>query len=127
LSFAMATDRIHAREQRIRLASEAGPGTIFANTGYIASLGNGVSLGPTGKRLLLEARGQIVSVASEAGDMRVLEKKPGTRARFPVWSPDGKRFAFVSDRSGENEIWISNATGGGEPTQLTHGLQANPF
>lgn len=127
LSFAMDTDRIHAIEQRVRVASEVGPATIFNNGGSIGTLGNGIAFGPTGKRILLETRGQIISIASEAGDMRVLEKKPGTRARFPVWSPDGKRFAFVSDRTGENEIWVANATGGGEPTQLTNGLHANPF
>ena len=127
LSFDMDTDRIHSREQVARLAAEVGPATLWSNGGGISVLGNGIALGPTGKRILLEARGQIVSVAAENGDMRVLENKPGTRARFPVWSPDGKRFAFVSDRSGENEIWIGNATGGGEPTQLTHGLAANPF
>jgi tricorn protease len=127
LSFALDTDRVHAREQRIDLASQIGPGTVFAYGSNIAQLGNGIALGPTGKRILLEARGQIVSVASEAGDLRVLEKKPGTRARFPIWSPDGKRFAFLSDRSGENEIWIGNAAGGEQPTQLTHGLMANPF
>jgi tricorn protease len=127
LSFQMASDRVHQREQRVSLASQVGPASLYQNGNGIGPFGNGISLGPTGKRILLEARGQIVSVASTAGDMRILENKSGSRARFPVWAPDGKRFAFISDRTGENEIWIGDATGGIEPKQLTHGLQANPY
>jgi tricorn protease len=127
LNFQTDSDHIHEREQRVALATQIGPATMFTNGSGIGPLGNGFNLGPTGKRILLEARGQIVSIASAAGDMRVLEKKPGARARFPVWAPDGKRFAFVTDRTGENELWIGDAAGGSEPRQLTHGLAANPY
>ncbi|WP_394172172.1 S9 family peptidase [Guptibacillus hwajinpoensis] len=36
----------------------------------------------------------------------------------PRWSPDGKTLAFVSDRSGKNQIWLIS-TVGGEARQLT--------
>jgi eukaryotic-like serine/threonine-protein kinase len=43
----------------------------------------------------------------------------------PAFSPDGRKLAFVSERSGTREVWVSNADGT-EPVQLTSisGLQA---
>ena len=109
LSFELGSDRIHSREQRIGLAAMA----------------QSPSIGPSGKRIAVEARGQIVSVAAENGDMRVLENQPGARAMWPAWSPDGKQVAFFSDRSGENELWLTDAAGGKPPRQLTKGLKGN--
>jgi len=38
--------------------------------------------------------------------------------RSPRWSPDGKRMAFISNRSGKPQIWIMEM-GGGEPWLLS--------
>jgi TolB protein len=35
----------------------------------------------------------------------------------PVWSADGDRIAFVSDRTGEPSLWVMNADGS-EQTQV---------
>jgi dipeptidyl aminopeptidase/acylaminoacyl peptidase len=37
----------------------------------------------------------------------------------PVWSPDGKRIAFLSSRSGDSQVYILSMEGG-EATPLTH-------
>ena len=38
---------------------------------------------------------------------------------WPVWSPDGKRIAFTSNRDGNYEIYVMNADGSG-PKNLTN-------
>ncbi len=78
------------------------------------------SIGPTGKRIVIESRGQLVTVPASHGVMHLIAPLPGTRSWFPVWSPDGKWIAFVSDRSGNQELWVTAADGSGVPRQLTH-------
>lgn len=67
---------------------------------------------PTGKRVLAEARGQIVSMPVGEGEARVWKERPGARLRWPVMSPDGKRVAYVSDETGEQQVWVADADGG---------------
>ena len=106
LAFDLRSDRIHARARQV------------VATRWLA----GTAFGPTGKRLLVSARGQILSAPAENGDVRTVMSQSGARCQFPAWSPDGKRFAFVSDRSGEEQVWLAPASGGA-PTQLTRDHQ----
>jgi len=41
----------------------------------------------------------------------------------PAWSPDGKRIAFVSHRTGNNDIWLTNADGTGLRNLTAHPSQ----
>ncbi|MBI1334093.1 MAG: hypothetical protein GC165_14570 [Armatimonadetes bacterium] len=77
-----------------------------------------VSLTPTGKRVLVEARGQIVTVPMGEGEARVLLAKPGVRYRHPAMSPDAKKIAYVDDSTGEEQVYVADADGS-NPKQLT--------
>ncbi len=69
---------------------------------------------PSGRRAVISARGQILTIATERGDItRVAPDKMASRNQTPKWSFDGKYLAFVSDRSGRDEIWISDPDGQG--------------
>ncbi len=76
---------------------------------------------PDGKRALFSARGDIFTVPAKQGPTRNLTRSPGVHDRNPKWSPDGKWIAYVSDASGEDEIWLVPQDGNGEAKQLTKG------
>ncbi len=48
-----------------------------------------------------------------AGGPPVLFSRLGNKSRNPDFSPDGKRLAFASDRTGHPEIWTAGANGDG--------------
>lgn len=58
-----------------------------------------VSLSATGKRILLEARGDIYTVPVENGSARNLTASSGVADRRPLWSPLGDSIAWFSDKS----------------------------
>ncbi|MCX6976596.1 MAG: PDZ domain-containing protein, partial [Verrucomicrobia bacterium] len=70
------------------------------------------SPGPTGKRILIESRGQIFNAPADNGDIRPLVAIPGQNNRSAVWSPDGKTVAFISDREDDPNVYTIPANGG---------------
>ncbi len=69
-------------------------------------------LSPSGRRAVISTRGQVLTIATERGDItRVAPDKMASRNQTPKWSADGKFIAFISDRSGRDEIWISDPEG----------------
>ncbi|MEY2902403.1 MAG: hypothetical protein RLY89_1509 [Bacteroidota bacterium] len=67
----------------------------------VSSRATNASLSPTGKRILVEARGEIFTVPVENGDALNLSNSSGTADRQPLWSPDGRQIAWFSDEGGK--------------------------
>ncbi len=75
-------------------------------------------LSPAGNRVLITARGDLFSAPAKDGPIRNLTRTPETREINASWSPDGKQLAYLSDESGEYEIWV-RPVGGGEARRVT--------
>jgi tricorn protease len=84
-------------------------------------------ISPNGERVVFSARGDVFSVPSEKGITYNLTKTPGAHERTAVWSPDGKYIAYLSDKSGEFEVYIEDQKGNAEPIQLTKNADTYKF
>ena len=80
---------------------------------------NSVEISPTGKRALIVARGEVFTVPEKEGPVRNISDNCGARDKDAVWSPDGKWIAYLSDKTGEYEIYIVNPEGKEEAIKLT--------
>lgn len=77
------------------------------------------NLSPDGKRAVFGARGEVFTVPAENGNTRNLTNSSGARERGSSWSPDGKWISYVSDVSGEAQLYIVAQDGREPPIQLT--------
>jgi tricorn protease len=81
-------------------------------------------LSPKGERALFAARGDIFTAPIEKGPTRNLTHSSGAHDKWPVWSPDGSTIAFISDMSGEEELYLIPQDGSKKPEQITSGGSA---
>jgi tricorn protease len=70
-------------------------------------------ISPEGKRAVFGARGDVFTVPAKDGSVRNLTRTPGIREKSVSWSPNGRWIAYVSDRTGEDEIYVTPHDGMG--------------
>jgi tricorn protease len=89
--------------------------SVAANVGSFA-------LSPSAARAVMEARGNIFTVPAEHGSIRTLTTEHSSIHELnPAWSPDGQWIAYLSDKSGEYEVYIRPQMGGDEKRITTDG------
>jgi tricorn protease len=86
----------------------------------------GYDLSPDGNRIVFNARGELFTTPAQKGVTRSIYRSPSSHERSPIWSPDGRYIAFISDKTGEDEIYIIPQEGGA-PIQLTAGGDAYKY
>jgi len=84
-------------------------------------------ISPTGARAVFEARGEILTVPAEKGDIRNLTRTTTVAERDPSWSPDGKWIAYFSDESGEYALHLADQSGLGEVKKINLGTPGSFF
>ncbi|MEM1150518.1 MAG: S41 family peptidase [Pseudomonadota bacterium] len=82
----------------------------------------GYSLSPDGVRLAVAARGDAFSVPVEDGVTRNLTATTAAHEREVAWSPKGDLIAYISDETGEEQLWVRDARGESPPRQVTEDL-----
>jgi Tol biopolymer transport system component/imidazolonepropionase-like amidohydrolase len=77
-----------------------------------AGTGMSVDISPDQRWIVVDLLGNIYRLPATGGKAEILTGDSGIALNFhPVFSPDGTRIAFISDRSGQNNLWIMNADG----------------
>jgi tricorn protease len=84
-------------------------------------------ISPTGARAVFEARGEILTVPAEKGDVRNLTRSTAVVERDPAWSRDGKRIAYFSDESGEYALFVVDQSGFGAVKKINLGNPPSYF
>ncbi|MES2371909.1 MAG: PDZ domain-containing protein [Bacteroidota bacterium] len=79
------------------------------------------NISPSGTRLVLDYRGDIITIPAQKGDALNITNTPGVHEKDPEWSPDGRSIAYFSDASGEYELHIANQDGSGQPKIIKPG------
>lgn len=70
------------------------------------------AISPSGNRVVVDFRGDIITVPAKKGDSKNLTTTTGTHEKFPKWSPDGKTIAYFSDESGEYALHFQSTKSG---------------
>jgi tricorn protease len=68
-----------------------------------------MAISPSGRRAVVEARGEIFTIPATTGDVRNLTNSSGSAEIEPAWSADGKWISYFSDKSGEYKMVIESA------------------
>jgi len=113
----LASEQVAKIPVRIREDFDSGRGSIVDVSRSITNY----EIAPDGSRALFGARGDVFTVPAKSGPTRNLTRTPGVHERNSKWSPDGRWIAYISDASGEDEIWIAPQDGRGAATQITTG------
>ena len=110
-------DVASGKSTEIRIEITTDPKENEAELITLNSTAQAFSLSPSNRRAAVVAHGEIFTVATDRGEPQRVSDT-AWKEQEPRWSPDGKWIAFVSDRTGREEVFISDELGK-NPKKLT--------
>ncbi len=85
-----------------------------------------VAISPDGNTIAFTYKGDIFTVPASGGDASQLTSDKAFDSK-PIWTPDGRRITFRSDREGSDDIFIMGANGGGVKRLTTSSIAEQPL
>ena len=85
-----------------------------------------VKISPSGSEIAFCYKGDVYKVGVDGGNAVRLTSQDSYESS-PVWSPDGSRIAFASDRHGNSDIYIMDADGGASRRLTTNSCGETPW
>ena len=82
-----------------------------------------LDVSPDGQTIVLELVGDLYTLPIEGGEASPISSGLAFDSQ-PKYSPEGDRIAFLSDRDGAENVWISRADGS-EPKKLSQDTRAD--
>ncbi len=77
-----------------------------------------VDVSPNGQTLVFDLLNDIYVLPATGGEAMAIHSGPQVQ-RSPSFSPDGKSIVYISDSSGADNVWVSDADGA-NARQITH-------
>ena len=101
-------------EDKTQKKDEGLPLKTTRKISFTTDEGTWVSLDPSpdGKQIVFDLLGDLYLVSITGGEAERLTEGPAWDFQ-PRFSPDGKQIAFISDRSGSDNLWVINVDGTG--------------
>ena len=112
--------------KRLLLGTAACAAVLFASATDSPLWLRNTAISPDGKTIAFTYRGDIFTVPAGGGDATQITSD-GAYDTTPVWSPDGSRLAFSSNRRGSSDIFVTSAKGGTPVRITTHSGSETPL
>lgn len=104
--------------QKLNITITANEEPVLASRKNVKSQIDSMALSPDAAQVMIAARGELFKASADHKEIRLVSRTPAAREIAVTWSPDGKQVAYLSDATGEYELYTRHVKSG-QVTQIT--------